>query len=297
MTATKTELPAPPPMYSLAALVDAATADAQARYDAKKAGKLLGAVTPISKLTDALGSYLAPGIHILHGSPGSGKTAFALQTACECGCPAMFITCEMAPLELLRRITARVTDTFLGKFKTGELPPEKARELYQAAATASPSLDILDATTLPLTPADLAERAQTIRATHRDADHDHFMIVIDSVHSWAKGWQVETDERETLNYALAEIRKIASKVEAPILCIAERNRASKDTGGQAASAGTRMFEYVSESVIELHRPANSKADNYGDIAVHAEVSKNRHGAITGKIDMLFNGRTQTFREA
>jgi len=65
----------------------------------------------------------------MHGQPGTGKTAFALQVAAQCGFPCLYVTCEMAPLELLRRHTARVTRTYLNRFKSGELSPRESLEL------------------------------------------------------------------------------------------------------------------------------------------------------------------------
>lgn len=289
------------PIYTLAALIDAAADAAKTRHEARASGRPLGAVTPIPKLTAALGSAMAPGVHIIHGSPGSGKTAFALQTACECGCPALFVTCEMSPLELLYRITSRVTGTYLQRFKTGELSPEKARQEFNSAALATPSLAILDATRTAVTPTDLLEQAQALRDKAREDGHEHFLLVIDSVHSWANGLPSDASEYDTLNIALDSLRQITANLECPALCIAERNRASKDSGGQAASAGTRRFEYGAESVIELHRDmsaaADANAEYSGDIAVTVKVSKNRHGTLTAGIKTLFNGRTQAFREA
>ena len=56
-----------------------------------------------------LGGRVAPGLSVIYGGPGIGKTAFALQTAATCGFPALYVSCEMSALELLRRIIARVT--------------------------------------------------------------------------------------------------------------------------------------------------------------------------------------------
>src|SRR5918996_1264990 len=86
-------------------------------------------VTRIPQLDDVLGGALQPGVHVVHASPGAGKTALALQIAATCGFPALFVTCEMAPLELLRRITARVTETLLGRLKSGEYDPTRVVKL------------------------------------------------------------------------------------------------------------------------------------------------------------------------
>jgi replicative DNA helicase len=289
--------PVQPTLYRLSSLVDEATADAEARYQSRQTGQLLGPITAIPSLTHQLGGSLTAGVHILHGSPGAGKTAFALQTAATCGFPALFVSCEMGPIELLRRIASRVTQTYLGKFKSGELTPSDARAAFIAAARSAEQLEILDATKAPLLPGTLETYARTLRDDHR-TNSAHCMIVMDSIHSWASGWQSPISEYETLNEALDKIRQIASSLDMPALCVAERNRASMQLGGQSASAGSRRFEYGAESVIELNRNKDdSEPDSYGDIPVNIKVSKNRHGVAAGKIEVLFNGRTQRFHEA
>src|SRR5262245_6513362 len=118
-----------PRLLRLGDLLDDWQADAQAVHDARVNGTPRGPLTGLATLDQQLGGALAPGLHILHGQPGIGKTAFGLQVAASCGCPALYLTLEMSPLELLRRIAARETDTFLGRFRTGELSPEESVRL------------------------------------------------------------------------------------------------------------------------------------------------------------------------
>jgi hypothetical protein len=290
------EAPQPGPrLYALSSLIDTATADAQARYDSQRNGTPLGALTPIPELTKALGGALSVGVHILHGSPGSGKTAFALQTASKCQCPALFVTCEMEPIELLRRIASRVTGTYLGRFKSGEMHPNMAREHFEAAARSAPMLAILDATTTALPPSLLLELAAAHKAKY--PDNPHYLIALDSVHSWVSGFNAGTaEEYDALNIGLDAIRMTAQKLDAAALCIAERNRGTMRTGGQSASAGTRRFEYGAESVIELDRDLDNKADAHGNGDIKLKVSKNRHGE-TLSFDLKWHGACQEFKAA
>ena len=54
-----------------------------------------GPVTGLAPVDIALGGYLAEGLHILHGAPGTGRTALSLQIAATCGAAALFVTAEM----------------------------------------------------------------------------------------------------------------------------------------------------------------------------------------------------------
>lgn len=267
--------------------------DAAARHEARLTGKPMGAVTGFPKLDDALGGSLAPGLHILHGSPGSGKTAFALQVAALCECPALFVTCEMPPIEMLRRLTARISGQYLGRFKTGEMTPGEARSHAESAVAQVPMLSMLDATSPGISPTDIRTAAETTRRLC--PENRHLLIVIDSVHTWVRGFSAGLEEYSALTAGLDALRTIAQEMNCAVLGIGERNRASMQAGGQSAAAGTRSFEYSSESVIELQAKQDC-IDADGRTRVEVLLSKNRNGSPGRKIDMFFTGKLQDFQE-
>lgn len=264
---------------------------AAALHDALVNSRPLGPLSGFPKVDRELCGAFPPGVHIIHGDPGAGKTAFALQIACSCKCPALYVSCEMGPLELLRRITARVTNTYLGRFKTGELPPEKAANLVGQAIAATPNLIILDATQKIATASLIMRAAREIK---RQTEAEHLLIVIDSVHSWADSMPVD-NEYEALNAALASLRKMGSELGCPVIGIAERNRASQRIGGQAGSAGSRKFEYGAETVMELGRK-ESETNALGECEIVLTFSKNRHGSPGKTVNLTFKGALQSFEE-
>lgn len=280
-------------LYGLADLVADAVADAERRHDARQAGRPLGPTTGLRALDRELGAALAEGLHVLHGAPGAGKTAFALQVACSCQCPALYLTCEMPPVELLRRIAARVTGEFLGRFKTGEQSPDTARRLFTEAASAAPLVCILDATCAPVRPGELLDFAQAARNVA--PDNPHLLIVVDSVHSWARAWQADATEYETLNAGLSALRELAQRLGAAVVGIGERNRANRD-GGLSATAGTRVFEYGSETLLSLERDKDARPDAQDELPISLRMEKNRHGVPGKVIHLHFKGACQTFRE-
>lgn len=282
-----------PPLMRLQDLLSAWDAEAAALHRAKQTGQARGPVTGLPKLDRELSGHLANGVHVLHGAPGVGKTAFCLQLAAECGCPALYVTAEMAPLELLRRITARKTGTFLGKFKTGELDPQHAGELARKAIAELSHLAILDATqAYPTAPA-LLKAAEATRNTV--PENRHLLIIMDSVHSWSEGAQGE--EYDRLNEHLAALRALTHRLSCPILAVAERNRQSMGRGGQSASAGSRKFEYGAETVLDLDADPDAKEDGSGEKPVTLHLRKNRHGALGKAISLRFHGALQSYREA
>ena len=282
----------PPRLVKLAGLLEDWQADAEAAHQAKTTGKPRGPITALAGLDRELGGCLHPGVNIVHGTPGVGKTAFALQVAASCGCPALLVTCEMAPLELFRRVTARVTGTFLGRLKSGEMPPRESLLLARRAAEQTPLLAFADATRAFAPPEWLRDAALAVRG-----DAPHLLIVVDSVHSWAEGAPGEASEYDALNAALAALRHLASELECPVLAIAERNRASMERGGLSAGAGTRKIEYGAEAVIDLARPEDAAPDASGEVVVTARLVKNRHGAVGRKVKLRWHGALQRFEEA
>jgi len=267
---------------------------AETAYNARITGKALGVITGLANVDTAIGGYLAPGLHSLQGGPGVGKTAFALQAAACCDSPALFVTCEMSPLELLRRITARVTGTYLGRFKTGELDPQLAKDLARRAIATCPELSILDCTRahVPAFSGDsmnLFDIADTIRGAA-----PHVLVVIDSLHSWACTAAETLTEYESLNAAIVALRALALKLDCPVISIAERNRMSIEKGGLSGGAGTRKIEYSAESVIELDSDGDGKGKL--EVDVKLKLSKNRNGEKGRPVNLVFHGALQTFRE-
>lgn len=279
------------PLIRFADALGAALADAEAAHAARATGKPRGPVTNFARLDKELGGAFAPGIHAIHGDPGAGKTAFALQIAAECRFPALYVTAEMSPAELLRRHAARVTKTYLGRFKSGEMSPDEVGRLLSLAIEAAPSLCLLDATRAPAPPAKILEAAKIARG-----DASQILIVVDSLHSWAEGVAPAGNEYEILNTALASLRSIAHSLTCPVVYIAERNRASMGTDGQSSGAGTRKIEYGAETVISLSRSKDARPDGAGEVPVNAMLAKNRHGVVGAKIELTFNGALQRFSE-
>jgi replicative DNA helicase len=227
----------------------------------------------------------------MHGNAGTGKTALGLQTAATCAFPAMFVTCEMSPVELLRRHTARVTGTYLGRLKSGEMRGEEAESLARRAIEAAPALAFVDATQGPAPLQFLHDSALIVK---RDADH--ILIVIDSLHSWTESAHPGQPEYEALNSGIADLQRLASALKCPVLIISERNRDSMKSGGINAGAGTRKIEYSAETIIDLEREKKEE-NGAGEVEVLLKLAKNRHGTANKPIRLSFNGALQRFTEA
>jgi replicative DNA helicase len=288
--------PTPARLTRVADILDEFHADYVAAYEDRQAGRARGPVTGLSDVDEALGGYLAPGLTVLSGNTGVGKTAFSLQIGATCGVPCLYVTAEMSRLELFRRIMARTTNTFLSRIKSVEFEPQVALMLARRAAEAASALAFADATAGRVaSPTWIRESAEIVRG-----DSPHLLIVIDSTHSWAEG-TFDGDEYAVLNCGLKELRQIASGLNCSVLMIAEQNRGAMKAdkigkvGDVNAMAGSRKFEYGAEAVLDLHCIGGAQPDAFGEVDVTLSLAKNRNGVSGQKVDLHFNRALQTFR--
>jgi len=277
-------------LLKLAQLLDEAQADAEAAHDAYTAGLPRGPITGLASLDRELGGWLQPGLHILHSNSGTGKTALGWQAVTSARHPALFVSCEMGALELLRRLTARATNTYLGRLKSGELTPALALQLYERAVATAPHAYLVDATRAYASAEYLLEVASLAKGQSAN-----FLLVLDSLHSWVEMLPDErASEYEAINDGLASLRLLANKLVCPILVIAERNRSAMKEGGINAGAGSRRIEFGSESVLSLDR--KGRPGPTGAVTVEMVLDKNRHGASGRTLTVIFEGATQRFKE-
>jgi replicative DNA helicase len=299
--ATENAQSEPARLLRLSQVLGDALADARAAYDARVSGRQRGPISGLPSLDREIAQAFAPGVHGVHGNAGAGKTAFALQVAASCGFPCLYVTCEMAPAELLRRHAARATGTYLNRFKSGEMPPAEVERLYLQACEAAPDLAFLDATRTGAMAGHIIKCAQATQGSAHQV-----LVIVDSLQSWAEGERdaaaeasrgaIAGSEYESLNSAVKALRNVAHALKCPVLFISERNRDSMKSGGLNAGAGTRKIEYGTETVIDLDRDLDEEADGAGEVPITLRLSKNRHGAAGKKIPVVFHGALQRFRE-
>ena len=276
-------------------LVDELVADATAAAQARAEGRPRGPVTGLPKLDELLGGYLAPGVHVIQGAPGDGKTAWVLQVASRCQSAALVVSCEMPILE---RLIARESNTFLGKLKDdkdGTLGPTAIERLARETAGRLPNLVLVDATLAHADPRTITDQAEGLR---EQAGTGHVLVAIDSLQVWARGGAGQgASEYEAVSAGMVAARSIADELRAPVLVTSLRNRAGqKDGGGMHASKGSGDVEYGAETVMDLTREKEAKSDAAGDVASTIAVHKNRHGEAGKPIPLKFCGRLQSFRE-
>ncbi len=282
-----------PRLWPLDALAGELVNDARNAHEAHKTGQPRGPQTGLKRLDRAIGgAFPKDALTMILGNTGAGKTAFAGQIVARCGFPAVYLSTEMAPVELLRRHVARESSTFLGRLKSGELSPVEVERLVTQTARALAHLKILDGTTAY---APVSYLRDVMDAAKGDAKHA--VLVIDSLHTWARASGTGAGEYDALNDHLGALVRLSKQARCSIVVICEQNRAAmKDgaAGNPNAGAGTRFIEYSADLLFDLD--AAKSQDGAGERAVNLTIAKNRNGAPGQPIALEFNGELQRFQE-
>ncbi len=292
------EIP-PPALRPIRDYVDSVVALAEFRYECNKKNVPYGPVTPWEQVTKAWGGAIPQGLHTILGGPGAGKSAFALQLAAECGCPCVFVTCEMTPEELVRRIAARVHRIKVSKFKNGDISGQEVRDLVSEALDSCPELYIANGMTEYISPEQIISFAEQIRE-----DSAHVLIVIDSFHAWVQSdpSPSSASEYDRLNAAVGQLLTIATNLKCPVIAVTEQNRASFGKHAPEeklhAGAGTRKLEYSPETVLSLRRASyeNEELKTNLDRDMILTFEKNRNGKQGEQITLIFQSGYMGFKE-
>lgn len=292
-----------PRLTLLSDLVAEFVADTEAALKALETGRPRGPVTGLASVDQLLGTYLSPGLHVLQGAPGCGKTALALQISSDCFYPCLYVSAEMPLLELFRRLISRQTRTFLGKLKTGELGVREAQRLALNAIENLPHLALMDCTRAYADVESICAAAEGIAEAMKAPQ---VLIIIDSLTVWAKAAVKNSSdlmgisEYEIINQGVLGCTNIATYLKSPVIALSHRNRqGNKSEGGLHAAKGSGSIEYEAESVLDLeHLDRDQRTpDSNGDVKIKLTACKNRNGVPNISVPLLFNGRTQSFIEA
>lgn len=295
-------------VHTIRDLISMAEDEAARLWDAKQSGIPAGLLTGFPRLDKAIGTYLQPGIYCLQGSSGVGKSALALQIACNCGGVALFVSCEQSPLEQMHRLMSRLSaevppgSIYTGHFKDGTTHPDKVKELAEYAASQIPDLLILDATRYPMPALANPEHIElpSIEETARPFKDDgrRILVVVDSLHSWAcSGIYDGINETENLITAITDLQRLSHTLNCTVLVLNEQTKKANEggEGGLYGGAGTRKIAYCAEAVIEL-MVKDEDRDTKDEYAVIAKCQKNRHGRAGQRVAFMFNPSVMTFRE-
>ena len=289
--ATLEDLPsAEPQAVRLSELRDMMGELAAEEHDALVSGRKVHPVTGFATLDAAIGGGLAPGVHLLSGDPGHGKTALALQIAAGCGYPALYVSAEMSLPYLVRGLIANKTGTHIGNLRDGTLPADEYLRRFDAMAAQCPLLALLDATCRIVEAQAILRCADSLR----DGERGRVLVVIDYLQAWASQTAADARSRyDAVNGAVQAAVTIANTLQSPVLAIVARNRsAQRDGGGLRGAADSHTIEYGGHAYYDLVK-GDETPDGH---EVKLQIQKSRSGGGGKKFMLLFVGAHQRFTE-
>lgn len=245
------------------------------------------------------GGMVNGGLYFLAARPGVGKTALALfisETVAANTGAVTFISMEMSPEQILARRLSAIAKVD-SKVILTETMTEKE---YEAVAKASGKIGkapfyITAGKALPVGRITAIGRA---RKETKLIVVDHFSLIS------VAGRQASHVEYAEAAHAL---KRLALAMDCPVLCLAQLNRENEQRTSKRPRISdlraTGAAEEDADGVILLHRPDYYDEKKDPQLALmgrpmimEANLAKNRHGE-TGKVDLSFWPKTNTFRES
>lgn len=286
-----------PKSYSLWDLAGNYHLDLLAKLDARAEGRVLGPVTGLGAVDEALGGHLPPGVNVLTGAPGAGKTALAVQIAAACGINTVYVTVETAPFDILERvIVRRASPTLqLSTLRSGGIDPDQLVDEIGLALDPAPPIVLVDAR------AAVADEGFVDGIIKRHTvDNLPPLLVVDSLQVWARSlchYNRPLSEYELINEGIKILSRLAADKPVFILALSHRNRAGQERGGMFAGKGSGDIEYAAETLMELQPAADAQPDARGEVDVDLRLLKNRRGPAGQVFKLKFRGEKQAFRLA
>lgn len=252
-----------------------------------------GIPTRLPTLDRLLGGGLKPGKNIVVAArPSVGKSAFAMEIARALvaeNIPAAILSQEMEGVELVDRLTARVSSVDLDKLTTGQLDDQDFSAVAEAIERiGAMPLYIDDQPGLTL--ADIQAKARKL-ARERGIK----LLVLDYLQLCAS-----TKAGDSRHHQIEEISRglktLAKELGITTLVLSQLNReVEKRPGGRPVLADLKESGAIEEDADAIIMLSQDAIRPTGEVVVHAEVAKNRGGA-KGFLKLGFMGRWQRFVE-
>ena len=277
------------------ASIDEVLQTAMDRLDSRLRGEVLAGTveTGFTDLDRMTGGLHASELVILAARPSMGKTAFAMNitenVVMKSRKPVLFVSLEMAAIELVERMLCSVAKVNGHKVRSGRISGEETKKLQTVAAELnSVPLYVDDSPTRNVS--EIAGAARRIQRTEGSLG----AIVIDYLQL------VQPDDprdprQEQVAKMARRLKGMARELKVPVLCLAQLNRQAEDTRDHRPRLShlreSGAIEQDADVVMFVHRQDyyKSKDEDDGDDKKGEAmiiISKQRNGP-TGDVDLTW----------
>ncbi|TWT88403.1 Replicative DNA helicase [Pseudobythopirellula maris] len=227
-----------------------------ARIDArmKQDEAMSGVETGFDDFDEMTGGFHGSELIILAARPSMGKTALALNmvehAAIECGKPTLFVSLEMAALELGDRLLCSRAKVNSHRLRNGQLKPDEQRRLIQTAAEISTApLYIDDSPSRTMTEIAAAARRLKRREGLGLITIDYLQLIDPD--------NARDPRQEQVAKIARRLKGLARELDVPVLCLGQLNRqveSSRDNKPQLSHLReSGAIEQDADVVMFVHR--------------------------------------------
>ena len=274
------------------AMIDEILVDAMDRLEARISGEVQeGTVeTGFTKLDQMTGGLHASELVILAARPSMGKTAFAMNIAenvvMKSRKPTLFVSLEMASIELIERMLCSVSRVNGHRLRGGTLSRDDQQRVKESAAKLSNvPLFIDDSPTRNVS--EIAGAARRIKRREGGLG----LIVIDYLQLIQPDNSSDPRQEQVAKIA-RRLKGLARELKAPILCLSQLNRQAEDSRDHRPKLShlreSGAIEQDADVVMFVHRESYFKKGDpeAEDIQHEAQIiiEKQRNGP-TGDVDL------------
>jgi replicative DNA helicase len=283
-------------------LVGSVVGEAERRREERErtGRRIWGLATGLPRLDQLLGG-LQPGLHLLAGAPGVGKTTLALQMALHVAreAPVVYVSFENSSANLLTKALCQWSGINTEDVARGTASAALLAESAEEFRPVLERLYLVDGDG-HLTPSRLASQARQAMVR---AGSSTCLVVVDYLQLWAKtsrDLRGFSETRGKVDALGGELIDLARRLGSPVLSMSSQSRAAGGYGRGGGEASLDSFkesgdlEYAADTALFLtearERPAEKPA-----VAVDLTVRKNRHGSL-GTVELIYRPQRGTLRE-
>lgn len=289
-----------PDLDSMAPRASSLVVATLAKLEARAAGSSPPVPLPWGSVAAPLGGGLWPGLHVVAGAPGSGKTQLTVQVAvhaAKAGTPVLYIALELGRDEMMVRILGAAVGSRWSEAMTGK--GDAVKKMRDAGVgTAVPD-------TIRLWAADRAVTVDRVRSLVADfVDEDDRpaagrtppLVVVDYLQRLnnRKAGGAREEVRGRVGQAAYAMRDIARDVDVAVLIVSSVGRAEYESSTKGGRPATDYIGVGKES-----GDVEYSADTFAALVVgdperasgrraHLYLAKVRHGVPT-TCDLVFDG--------
>lgn len=248
--------------------------------------------TGFRDLDNLLGGLHNSELLIIAARPSMGKTAFALNiaehVAVQVDRPVLFISLEMAAIELTERMLCSMARVNGHRLRTNTLRTEDRRRLINMAGQISKAKFFIE-DSHSQTISEIAATARRVRRREKDLA----LIVIDYL-QLIEPENSQDPRQEQVAKIARRLKGLAKELSVPVLCLAQLNRQAEDTRDHRPKLShlreSGAIEQDADVVMFVHRKdyykSGDETDEENEGKAQIIVAKQRNGPI-GDVDLVW----------